>query len=302
MYPDGRRSWDSRGSQFGVFFKICPYLEQQSVYDALVEAEKGYRGNIAFASSWAGTDAAKLRISQAACGAITPLLCPSDDYGWSKDGGAVAMNNYRAVTGDLGTRHPEEGMSNSRGVFGNRVWFSMAAITDGTSNTVAFSERGISDGTRKIKRVSIIPTGWSNDWGTGDQVTNFAYDVCLNTIDTGSDYNTELTAALQTNGGRRWYCGMQSYGCVSTIMPPNGPSCAATNNDGSANTTPPSSYHSGGVNASRVDGSVQFVSDTINTITSGLNPTTAKCKKSGESSFGAWGALGTRDGGESTTL
>ena len=62
------------------------------------------------------------------------------------------------------------------------------------------------------------------------------------------------------------------------------------------------SFHSGGVQVLMVDGSVQFVSETIDTGTvgavgdgSGLdepNPT------SGPSPYGVWGALGSVSGGE----
>jgi hypothetical protein len=45
------------------------------------------------------------------------------------------------------------------------------------------------------------------------------------------------------------------------------------------------------------DGSVRFISDTINCVTSGI--TTPKQVTSGPSEFGVWGALGSISGGES---
>ena len=57
---------------------------------------------------------------------------------------------------------------------------------------------------------------------------------------------------------------------------------------------PPTSLHTGGVNAARADGSVTFYSDTID---SG-NLTRRAIDSVGASPYGVWGALGTKSGGE----
>jgi hypothetical protein len=295
-YADPGRNW-------GVLYKICPYIEQQSVYEALVEAEKiTYANNTnLFGTAATFSD----NIKGAARAKITTLLCPSDATGWSKDPNVAGMNNYCASSGDVGVRHYERGIEKVRGTFGNQIWFSMAAVGDGTSNTLAFSERVINTvGSKQIKNSLIKPDGWSGDWTAANMVANFSYATCQATVPNPSDNKSyqDLTTIGDNAGGRRWYYGYMAYSFINTIMPPNGPACGASTDCGSSWAIPPTSNHSGGVNASRVDGSVQFVSDTINTITSGLNPTTAKVKLTGESSFGVWGALGTRDGGESVTF
>jgi prepilin-type processing-associated H-X9-DG protein len=59
------------------------------------------------------------------------------------------------------------------------------------------------------------------------------------------------------------------------------------------------SYHSGGVNVCFGDGTVHFVSNTIDCGNQGYYIFT---EPSGESPFGVWGAIGTIDGGESKSL
>jgi prepilin-type processing-associated H-X9-DG protein len=60
-----------------------------------------------------------------------------------------------------------------------------------------------------------------------------------------------------------------------------------------------SSYHTAGVNISLADGSVQFVSETIDagSLTNTTTPVT-----SGTSPFGVWGAIGSINGDESKGL
>ena len=98
-------------------------------------------------------------------------------------------------------------------------------------------------------------------------------------------------------GGTRAYDANSQYSNFSTILPPNSPSCMAGGDSRILQSA--SSYHAGGANCAKYDGSVQFVSDTINAVTAGVTPT---IKTTGISDFGIWGALGSVNGGESTTL
>ena len=87
-------------------------------------------------------------------------------------------------------------------------------------------------------------------------------------------------------------------------MPPNGPSCG--DDWGDTLVSSATSYHSGGVNAVMGDGSVRFVSDTIDcgdlSYPCPLNPAGHVSNRpvGGPSPFGVWGALGTINGGETT--
>jgi prepilin-type processing-associated H-X9-DG protein len=134
--------------------------------------------------------------------------------------------------------------------------------------------------------------------------SGFNVTACNNAVDWSKKLYTGTVETTNNRHGRHWWCGMNSYHGINTIMPPNGASCAGAANDGTATASAPTSYHSGGVNASKADGSVQFVSDTVNAISPNVTPTTAEIKLAGDgnSDFGVWGAMGTKDGGEATSL
>jgi prepilin-type processing-associated H-X9-DG protein len=91
-----------------------------------------------------------------------------------------------------------------------------------------------------------------------------------------------------------------------TILPPNAPTCARGGNEECCITTA-SSNHSGGVNVCMGDGSVRFVSDTVdcgnqsedlyNVVRNQSRPQ----DYGGPSVYGVWGAMGSSAGGETNT-
>ena len=78
------------------------------------------------------------------------------------------------------------------------------------------------------------------------------------------------------------------------ILPPNAPSCANERGEWQEGIYTANSYHTGGVNASLVDGSVHFISENIDT-----GNLAAPVPTGGPSPYGVWGAMGTATGGES---
>jgi prepilin-type processing-associated H-X9-DG protein len=84
-----------------------------------------------------------------------------------------------------------------------------------------------------------------------------------------------------------------------TILSPNSPSCvndANPNSDSQVSLLSASSHHTGGVHAVFADGSVRFISDSIDTGNLGVATTLG-----GRSPYGVWGALGTKAGGETVS-
>lgn len=110
------------------------------------------------------------------------------------------------------------------------------------------------------------------------------------------------TAKAYAGSGSLFGMYYPNFTTFHTVMPPNGPSCG--NDWGDTLISSPTSYHSGGVNGVMGDGSVRFISDTIDTgdlsYPISLNPAgvTNLRPVAGKSPFGVWGAMGTINGGE----
>ena len=184
----------------------------------------------------------------------------------------------------------------------------MEGITDGTSNTIAFSEGIIFDrnlsakGGNKKARIAVGVADTGNFTGIP---TN-----CLAVAD-GKNLKADQDASNTANDiyhqlGMRafdWYVfGMAFY----TLMPPNSPSCTYQAQGSWVGDVwvSASSNHTGGVNASMMDGSVQFVSDTIGTQNLGRGSTSRSTPQdaAGPFSYGIWASLGSINGGESASI
>jgi prepilin-type processing-associated H-X9-DG protein len=80
---------------------------------------------------------------------------------------------------------------------------------------------------------------------------------------------------------------------LTTVLPPNSPSCLFGSSWMGPGIVSATSNHPGGVNTLYADGSVQFTSETIDSGQVG-SPEAA----GGPSPYGVWGALGSKSGGE----
>ena len=191
---------------------------------------------------------------------------------------------------------------------GNKHVSTLADITDGTSHTAFFSEAAIGSAksTEKIKGGIVLlhgdfngqhTTGWSNFY--------FTPAVCASARGTGGNISTGYGVGPSGNQqiGRRWADAHNPYTMFYTILPPNSPTCANTAPEDSCITTA-TSYHSGGVNVCMGDGSVRFVSDTIdagdqaNDLWNVVRDQARPQDYGGATVYGAWGAMGTASGGE----
>ncbi|MBQ9372739.1 MAG: DUF1559 domain-containing protein [Thermoguttaceae bacterium] len=245
-------------------------------------------------------------------------LCPSD----SVDGAAPTGQgriNYRFSYGDfpvhtanmVGKEPGELGPGKTdicnvnRGAFAPQQWNALSEFTDGISNTIVFSERAISGRDKHNVRSVYVVSGTSLDVRYENQVVETTgdsktpVDDCLALAPKGR-VNNVSNLTLGYWSGWRWSDGACGYTGFMTILPPNALSCLAANEATSGGLIAPSSFHKGGVNCAMADGSVRFISNSID-YTGGSKSDYNSFTLKGKSPHGVWGALGTRSGGEEVT-
>jgi prepilin-type processing-associated H-X9-DG protein len=269
------------------FVGLLPYLEQQTVYNMFSSRNFSPGGWVDIANSPVYMK-------------IPTFFCPSDPTAETYARGA---RNYMMSMGDWTMQHHDASRGiQPRGPFGAArhanvgFCYNFAHVTDGLSNTVAFSERVVGADIANVKGGFAQSSGVVAG-GTGlPGMLAIVPLNCKSVAISGSRYTTPASGDLT---GRYYSDGSSVAAGFNTILPPNSPSCAAagTASQESRIIAPPTSFHPGGANVCMLDGSVQFVSETIDCgdLTKGL-------VQSGKSPYGVWGALGSRNGGESVAF
>jgi prepilin-type N-terminal cleavage/methylation domain-containing protein len=267
------------------WMRLLPYYEQQPLYDAWKSDLTV--GSIVYPAwgpcPWGTWDDTYWPYQTQ----VNDLMCPSDPDIENKGATASGRTSYMFSVGDSifydGSRgHNQSGRT--RGVFANmNAHITFATIKDGTSNTAMLSERLFASDARMVGQGSAVLSGITVSPAT-----------CYTAIDPSD--SRRYDAALTVRGwAGRWEHGSVSHIGFNTILPPNAPSCVdpGANDNSTHGIYPPSSYHPGGAVTALGDGSVRFISETIDA----GDPTLAPVL-SGMSPYGVWGALGTADGGE----
>ena len=256
-----------------IFVALLPFLEQRALFEEYSSAP---------AAPWSGAPYWNVQLAA--------LQCPSD--GQLRIGGPdpVGMSNYLGCSGDsprlmcsVDQYNDGRDCRRPRGVFGQQYGAKFSEVTDGTSNTLLFSEHVTPQRPDDLGRMAISGGDWTA-----------TPDSCWSTFVNGQYVvPVDLDPGFQ---GSRWCDGAAAFTRFNTIMPPNGPSCMESSNHWMGGVYSVSSRHLGGVNATFVDGSVKFVSNNIH-----VGNQTSNYMQEGHSPFGVWGALGTKAAEESTS-
>ena len=290
-YAGGYANWTEWSAQA----EMLSYMEQRSIYNAI---NFNFCGGYNYGQQCNGTAWTTI---------INGFLCPSDgNAGSGKPGFGTGQPNINSYRGSVGTTTdpgsygcgPPDSLglngtpnfsacAKSTGMFAYWISYGIRDFTDGTSNTVAFSETLVDSPNNVPKDRTHGVTG------AGGAVQGRAYDASQLSAAT-------LTAALQgcktsyaaiptnisTVVGNRWGWGATTVTLFHTVVPPNSKiyafnscrdGCGGCGGDDSTFSNAQSN-HSGGVNTLLADGSVKFIKDSINPLT--------------------WMAIGTKASGE----
>lgn len=202
---------------------------------------------------------------------VPAFRCPSDSD--TLPGTAGGRNNYYTNTGTIiGNSLPgttvgstNYGMPYPDGVLFQDSFVRFADIADGTSATAMIAERRLGDGSNAL----ITPATDTFQPGT------YPADADAALLDCRAVDVTDLSKQGKSNGGVPWLVPDHTTTYYYHVLPPNDRSCMFPP---SRIATTANSQHVGGVHVALCDGSVRFVSSSVDLKT--------------------WRALGTRSKGE----
>jgi len=278
--------WDpaqSTMSAMSGMVVLLPYLEQTPLYEKFQSPQVSPPYPAWGPVPWYGWNFAPHHVQ------VSNLLCPSDGLA-GKFSGPYSYQGDTSYNFCVGDRINTDwgGHTQPRGIFGHNSFLNFAAIQDGSSNTAMMSEMVVS----KQNDARLIHGNYVENAGDGTLRANPA--VCLSYKGTA---NSISPAAPQIGElrGVHWAWGTVVTSGFNTVLPPNSIGCKGFWSEwGADHIMPPDSYHPGGVNLLLGDGSVHFISSTINT-----GDLTHGEVTSGPSPYGVWGALGTASGTDS---
>jgi prepilin-type N-terminal cleavage/methylation domain-containing protein/prepilin-type processing-associated H-X9-DG protein len=273
---------NTRSSEATMQALLLPFFEQGNKYN---QFRMDYNVN-SDAPIDASIPALTGANSAARSGDVPIFLCPSDPSGETYFG--AGRQNY---FGCLGAQANSLGSGTGDGIFaipnppnGSTMQGpSIQSISDGTSNTAMFAE------------VMRSTTAWNAGSGIRDNMT-----VIINSANTGFNMTDGTTISMCIDGsnwsssikyvGYQYYRSLPSNFLYTHTLPVNWNkkvgsgvqhySCG--NTAFSAMHIAASSYHAGGANVGMADGSVRFVTDSVN--------------------FTVWRGIGSRSGGEVAPL
>jgi len=285
----------SAGSATGfrsVHTFILPYMEQTNIYN-LIDFTKPTSVRMTTGGGVTPINANY----QAYANAAGLFICPS----CPNTGVLITENNYRYNFGgstpfggsrgsdrnDLDATSPAGFSSKGNGAFSMGNGLSAGSYPDGLSNTTFFSERTKGSGRplTGLPAIEDVTNMQSRPQGLIDANVMMAdCGAMAPQINGGFNFNSSGRWLAGTDFSNGWPFGFYSSTMYNHVAPPNwrsidcGTRSAIPDAPGEHAIISARSLHTGGVNASMGDGSVRFVSSSIDLV--------------------VWRAQGTRDGGE----
>jgi prepilin-type N-terminal cleavage/methylation domain-containing protein/prepilin-type processing-associated H-X9-DG protein len=249
---------------------LLPQLEQSALYNSI---------NFYFGVDTFGTGSnSSLVNSTAMFTRVAAFLCPSDT---GANGGIPVngttyncVNNYFASVGTT-SNFTDGGNPNvasladhpTTGLFGYQVCYGIRNCTDGTSNTIAFSEGTVGDISRtaRSKNIGIVSVPIPAGARLQDASSNPAQTLAgLQACDAAWNGGTGTVKDIR---GLAWGYADMGFTMFNTVALPNSIDgwtfCGDTFSSGLVNYSEADSFHSGGVNTLFADGSVRLIKNSI---------------------------------------
>ena len=244
---------------WGTLAQLTPFLEQTAVYQSIDLSLTMYQLSPPYGIQ--APLAVKTQVPIFLCPSDTGQSVCSDTYGVT---GELATTNYAFCLG-TGTTTGETGWLGSPyqadGVFYAKSKTKLTDIKDGTSNTVAASERILGAGPEKT------------DLSSRSQIDPQTMFVNPQAETTTSNCDSSVSVNYSQRRMYTWVAGEPRCTSYNHFYPPNDPihpdcvsnftgSAPALRSTGHGLSTA-RSRHPGGVNAALCDGSVRFIPETI---------------------------------------
>ena len=295
-FPPMANGSTKSANAFSVQARLFRYMEANQIADLIDYSQPVYK------SAGMGNNAVLYHLTDALNCRAAFLSCPSDPQGGTlvqsnlkifTDAGNSATaplkaypSSYCVCTGSdlarIGTTSVGgKATLKSNGLFYYGCDNTIAACVDGTSNTLLMAESTIGAGSdqdvsgtlEEIKKKNLLRKVIMQN------VPKTLFDA-ETPAEVESVQNGVSAPGWQLDRCSTWLSGVPLYTTFGAFLPPN--SSAATCNWMNYGFYAARSYHASGVNALMADGSVRFVSDTVDVET--------------------WRAMATIDGGESVAL
>ncbi|MGB9687381.1 DUF1559 domain-containing protein [Thermogutta sp.] len=256
---DAGRPWNN-WERFGVNVCILPFIEQKALADQFV-----YVPGTSFGTYYNGP--MQRKVPAFLCPSALPYRNVNNTAGWNGPG-----CNYAWCSGSTTYTAWGASVNSFNGMFQVRIEKPFAAVTDGLSQTIMVSEilSGDGDSSKATYPYDIFyPQG-------GDSVYS---NIANQDFPTPAELETiglacRNPAGERSNNGTLWAWYPHAQVMFNTAAPPNWqyPSCGGNCCPGGAHDwgrgiIPPRSLHPGGVNVGLGDGSVRFITSTIDTLT-----------------------------------
>jgi prepilin-type N-terminal cleavage/methylation domain-containing protein/prepilin-type processing-associated H-X9-DG protein len=245
-FPPARDPWPA---PFSAQAHLLPFVEQDNLHNLVNFNPPAGSGDLTYTG-----------VNQAAATYVVKLfLCPSDSGTGIVPGSSYGACNYMC---NVGTGFSSAGVYNGDYVTGDGVFLlnhpiRITDIKDGTSNTAAMSEALLGDGQTPtgsaptdVRRQALVLSG----------STQTTPDVCAGGAASSGVWSGTYNGNIWVNGGY-WATDYNHYAL------PNSTAWDCLNTANNYGLKAARSLHTGGVNLLLCDGSVRFVSNTIDLTT-----------------------------------